>query len=109
MEKFRALRAATRIIETLSELAGEHTLPVRCDSVEEALLLVSFVRGTDETGRFQSTGNGRFIGFEASGDVVYTDTEVVYIRSAAARPLCSFCETLNSPHSVECEVCDKPL
>ena len=108
MEKFRALRTAVRIVETLSQLPGAHTLPVRCDSAAEAALLVSFVRGTAGE-RFCCTGNGKFVGFEASGDPVYTNTETVYIRSCAVRRLCGHCETYNGPHSTECEVCDRPL
>lgn len=109
MERFKALRLASRIVETLSQLPGEHTLPVRCNSAEEAALLAHFVRVTDEEGRFQSTGNGRFRWFEASGEAVYTDLEVVFIRSCAVRPLCGHCETYNGKSSVVCEVCDKPL
>lgn len=108
MDKYKALRAATRIVELLSDLPGEHTLPVVCDSAEEARLLVGFVRGTAGD-RFCCTGSGRFLGFEASGDVVYTDLETVYIRSAAVCRVCGYCETMNGPHSVECEVCDRPL
>lgn len=108
MDKYKALRVATRIVELLSDLPGAHTLPVHCDSAEEASLLVSFVRGTAGE-RFQSTGNGKFRWFEASGDPVYDDLEVVYIRSAAVRRLCAHCETMNDKSSVCCEVCDKPL
>lgn len=108
MDKYKALKLATTIIETLSQLAGEHCLPVRCDSAEEAALLASFVRGTAGE-RFQSTGNGKFRWFEASGDPVYDDLEVVFIRSAAVRRACSYCETMNDKSSVCCEVCDKPL
>lgn len=108
MNKFKALKLAVRIIETLSQLPGAHRLPVHCDSAAEAALLVSFVRGTAGE-RFQSTGNGKLSGFKASGEAVYVNTEVVFIRSVAVRRVCGYCETLNGPHSVECEVCDKPL
>ena len=107
MDKYKALKLAVTIIETLSQLPGAHTLPVHCDSAEEALLLTSFIRGTAGE-RFQSTGNGKFVKTE-NGVNVYKDDNVVFIRSVAVRPLCSFCETHNGPHSTECEVCDRPL
>lgn len=106
MDKFKALRAAVRIVELLAQLPGEHTLPVVCESAEEAALLVSFIRGTAGE-RFQSTGNGRMV--NVSGEAVYSDLETAFIRSAAVRPLCGWCETRNGPHLVRCEVCDEPL
>ena len=108
MNKFEALRTAVRIVEVLSDLAGEHTLPVVCNSSADAELLVSFIRGTAGE-RFQSTGNGKLRWFEASGDEVYQDLEVVFIRSAAVSRLCGHCETYNNKGSVRCEVCDEPL
>lgn len=106
MDKFKALKQATIIVDLLAQLPGEHTLPVVCDSAAEAALLTSFVRGTAGE-RFQSTGNGRLI--SVSGNPVYDNLSTVFIRCAAVHPLCGWCETLNGPHLITCEVCDEPL